>query len=101
MMEILSLFGFCVPLIADKLVKKNMDQEVAISYFKAHCLKIIEEIQKKQQRITITRRNKPLAIISPVESSTPLFGSLQGTAEIKGDIVTAIDTPWEATHDQE
>ena len=68
--------------------------EIAISEFKAKCLALLEQVQKTKQPIRITRFGKPIADVVPAapEAKSDWFGSMEGTAEFVGDIVSpAID----------
>jgi prevent-host-death family protein len=42
---------------------------MAISQFKAHALKIIDEISQNHETIIVTKRGKPLAKILPYEEA--------------------------------
>ena len=55
--------------------------------FKTHCLKLIDKVNQTKQPITITKHGKPMAKLTPIEDETySLFGCLENTVEIKGDI---------------
>ena len=50
--------------------------------FKASCLRIIDQINKDKQPVTITKRGKPVARLSPVHSATPgksIIGAMKGS----------------------
>ena len=68
-------------------------QEVAISEFKAKCLAILEQVRKTKKPIRITRRGKPIAEVVPPTPEKPKgewLGSMKGTGEILGDIVSPV-----------
>ena len=74
---------------------------IAISKFKATCLAVLERVRKTGNPILVTRRGKPVAQVQPPPPSEPksqsLFGSMKGTAEVLGDIVSPMsDQDWEA-----
>jgi len=76
-------------------------QEVAISEFKAKCLGLLEQVRKTKKPIRITRFGKPVAVVVPPMPPAPpadWLGSMAGTIEIVGDIVSPVieDTDWEA-----
>lgn len=75
-----------------------MTNIMAISEFKSHCLEVIEKLQTNKQSIIITKRNKPIARVEAINDMTKvsLFGMLKGRAEIKGDILEAIEENWNA-----
>jgi prevent-host-death family protein len=67
-------------------------QEVAISEFKAKCLAMLEQVRKTKKPIRITRRGKPVAEVVPPSPARQKnwLGSMKGTAEILGDIVSPV-----------
>lgn len=65
--------------------------------FKAKCLHLMDEVNKKHISITITKHGKPVARLVPIEETpTDFFGILKNTVTIKGDIIAPIDIEWEA-----
>ena len=72
-------------------------KKVSAGEFKAKCLKIMDEVQRTKIHIIITKRNVPVAEMSPIkEKKRPSFGWMKGTAHIIGDIIEPIDVEWEA-----
>lgn len=71
--------------------------------FKAKCLKLIDEVAATHEPLVITKRGKPLVKLVPIESETPtsLFGYMQGTGQILGDIVNVPHEPWAAETGEE
>ena len=70
---------------------------IAIGQFKARCLGLLEEVRRKKERITITKRGVPIAEVVPV--SLPKDRDphpLRGTLLWAGDLISPIDEPWEA-----
>ena len=68
-------------------------EEVAISEFKAKCLALLEQVRKTKKPIRITRYGKPVAEVvpaGPVANKRSWLGSMAGTAEIMGDIVSPV-----------
>jgi prevent-host-death family protein len=76
---------------------------VAISEFKAKCLSLLEEVQKTKQPLRVTRFGKPVAEVVPIgpASMPDWFGSMKGTFEIVGDIISPAndENEWEALRD--
>ncbi len=65
--------------------------EIAISKFKVTCLAVLENVRKTGKAILVTRFGEPLAeIVPPRASRRPKrwVGSLAGTGQINGDIVS-------------
>lgn len=78
-------------------------KEVAISEFKAKCLALLEQVQKTKKPLRVTRFGKPIAEIVPARETggSDWIGSMRGTVEILGDIVSpaADEDEWEVLRD--
>ena len=79
-------------------------EEVAISEFKAKCLALLERVRKTRKPLRITRRGKPIAEIVPpsaVEDRASWIGSMQGSGETLGDIISPAtdEDDWEVLRD--
>lgn len=62
---------------------------IGATEFKAKCLALLDEIQEQGGTITVTKRGRPVATISPVPKKrwkSPI-GILEGKVKILGDIV--------------
>jgi prevent-host-death family protein len=69
---------------------------MAAGAFKAHCLKVMDEVQAKRQAVLITKRGKPVAKLVPVEKEKDdIFGFYKGKIKINGDIVAPAFSPEE------
>ena len=44
-----------------------MNKMIGAAEFKAHCLRILYEVQRTGDPVTITKRGKPVAEVTPVE----------------------------------
>lgn len=75
----------------------NKNQAITAEKFKAQCLQIIDEVNKKHISYVITKHGKPIARIVPIDK-TPIdyFGYLQNAISIKGNILTPINDKWDA-----
>ena len=62
---------------------------IAAGKFKANCLALMDEVQKKRQPILITKRGKPVAKLVPAKDETKdsIFGSWKDKLKIKGNII--------------
>jgi prevent-host-death family protein len=72
-------------------------QTVKASEFKARCLALMDEVARTGEPVLITKKGKPIAELRPLSSlrrKTPL-GAHKGLVEIRGDIVSPLDEPWE------
>ncbi|MBA3019252.1 MAG: type II toxin-antitoxin system Phd/YefM family antitoxin [Proteobacteria bacterium] len=72
---------------------------MAISKFKAHALKILDEVAESQEKVVITKRGKPLAEVIPYQrvegNSKP--GKLADAFVFEKDIVSPLgEEIWDA-----
>jgi len=66
-------------------------EQIAISKFKATCLAVLERVRKTGKAVLVTRFGEPVAQIGPPSVAEPVtrkLGSMRGTAQIVGDIVS-------------
>ncbi len=63
---------------------------IAAGKFKANCLAIMDEVQKKRETVLITKRGKPVAKLVPAKGNAKddFFDSMKGKAKIVGDIIS-------------
>ncbi len=72
---------------------------MAISEFKAHALRVLDEVAKFQETIVITKRGKPIAQVVPHQKSemNSAPGKLADTFVFEKDIVAPLgEGLWEA-----
>ena len=62
--------------------------------FKAKCLALLDDVALTGQTLVVTKRGKPVAQVSPVESQEP--PDLRGSVLWEKDIVAPIDEEWDA-----
>jgi prevent-host-death family protein len=62
---------------------------VSATEFKAKCLGLIDELESKGETITVTKRGRPVAVVSPAKRKRwkSSKGILAGKVKIVGDIV--------------
>jgi prevent-host-death family protein len=63
---------------------------IAAGKFKANCLAIMDEVQKKRETVLITKRGKPVAKLIPAKSEAKddFFDSWKDKLKITGDIIS-------------
>lgn len=72
---------------------------MAISEFKAHALKVLNDVAKSQETIVITKRGKPIAQVVPHRKSEmkPTPGKLADSFVFEKDVITPLgEGLWEA-----
>ncbi len=65
-------------------------QRIAISKFKATCLRVLERVRRTRKPVLITKFGQPVAqVIPPPVPARPKawIGALAGTGRIQGDII--------------
>jgi prevent-host-death family protein len=74
-------------------MRKKPIPEIAISEFKAKCLALLEQVNKTKTPLRVVKRGKPLADVfpaSPENEKRDWIGSMGGTLEITGDIISPV-----------
>ena len=76
-----------------------MGKMIGAAKFKAHCLRIIDEVQRSGEPVTITKRGLPVAEVTPVKVAqrTPLFGALKSDAYRFDDPFSPVVDPEEVS----
>jgi prevent-host-death family protein len=72
---------------------------MAAGTFKATCLAVMDEVQKKRQSVVITKNGKPVAKLVPIaKEPDPIFGFMRGKIAIVGDVVSPVvpQEDWDA-----
>ena len=68
-------------------------RKVAISEFKTKCLSLLDEVSKTKTPLRVTRRGEAIADVVPASLDTAersWIGSMAGSMEITGDIVSSV-----------
>ena len=75
----------------------NENKTFGAGEFKTHCLRLIDEVNQTKESIVITKHGKPMAELKPIADETySLFGCLENTVEVMGDIVEGTGEVWQA-----
>ena len=65
-----------------------MTKTVGAAEFKARCLRLINEMREDGEPITITKRGRAVAVLTPAprsEEKPPLLGALRGSVLVYDD----------------
>jgi prevent-host-death family protein len=76
--------------------------EVSAAEFKAHCLRLMDQVAAGGEPLTITKRGRPVARLvapEPEPGRASLFGYMAGTGEVVCDIVAEPMPIWNADCD--
>jgi prevent-host-death family protein len=84
-------------MVMTMVMKSHPELSVTASEFKAKCLALMDEVAKSGNPVTITKRGKPVAQLTPVRSRPKtIVGAMKGRIEMLGDIMSPIDIRWNA-----
>ncbi len=75
---------------------------IGAAEFKAHCLRILDEVERTGEPVTITKRGRPVAEVKPVENreGKSIFGLMKGSVTWLGDPEeSGFDPDWEKEWD--
>ncbi len=56
-------------------------KSIGAARFKAECLRVIDQMNRDREPVTITKRGRPVAVLTPVVASEPksIIGALKGS----------------------
>lgn len=68
--------------------RQRRSHTIGVAAFKARCLEMLDNVDKRGDEIVVTKRGKPIAKIEPVRPAVDdLEGAYAGRMKIVGDIV--------------
>ncbi|HTU10851.1 MAG TPA: type II toxin-antitoxin system prevent-host-death family antitoxin [Allosphingosinicella sp.] len=77
-----------------------MGKMIGAAEFKAHCLRILDEVERTGEGITVTKRGRPVAELKPVakKERRSIIGAMKGSVlKYERPFDTAIDPEkWDA-----
>ena len=75
--------------------QKTSEKTMAAGEFKAHCLRVMDEVERTRRPVVITKRGRPVARLVPADpaEADTLFGRLAEEIRIVGDITAPLDPP--------
>lgn len=70
---------------------------LAVTEFKAHALKVLDQIAKTRESVLVTKRGEPLVEVVPYSPEIPRPGSLADALVFEDDILEPLgDEMWDA-----
>lgn len=69
---------------------------LGITEFKAHCLRVADDVARTGRPVTITRHGRPLVELVPARPLRPLEGSVEFLVD-EEELLAPIDVEWDAT----
>jgi prevent-host-death family protein len=81
-----------------------MYESIPISKFRATCLRLLENVNKTGNSIIVTRKGKPIALVTPPPPPPKRYqwmGFMKDRIKITGDIIAPAsdEKDWEALED--
>lgn len=85
-------------------MEKKKDNYISSTNFKQHFLQYVKDINNNKNSFVITKRDKPIAKISPIDIDnkklSTCFGVMKGTIKINDDIVNfSTESEWEVSNE--
>lgn len=72
-------------------------KQMTASAFKAKCLQLMDEVAATGEPVLITKNGQPMCQLVPYRRKPKtLYGALQGSLKITGDLMAPLDVAWEA-----
>jgi len=71
------------------------DDVMAISDFKARCLRVADQVARTGRPVTITRHGRPLVEVVPARPLRPLEGSVTFLVD-EEELIAPIEADWDA-----
>lgn len=79
------------------MFEANTQLTISAGNFKTQCLALMDNVKNKRQTVVITKRGIPVAKLMPVDETTSsLFGWMEGTVIEQGNIIDPIECTWKA-----
>jgi prevent-host-death family protein len=76
------------------------EKSIGAAAFKTHCLKLLEDVERTRQPVTITKRGRPVAELRPIPArkGTSIFGAMAGSVVFLDDdaMLAPMDVEWDA-----
>ena len=76
-----------------------MGKTIGAAEFKAHCLRILDEIERSGEGVTITKRGRAVAEVTPIapQEAQDFIGSMKGSlVRYDRPFDPASETSWDA-----
>ena len=82
------------------LAEAEQPASIAVTEFKSRCLAVIDDVaQGKTGPVLLTRRNRPVAAIVPIDDAPPdLWGAMRGSVTVAAgtDLTEGTGELWDA-----
>ncbi len=75
---------------------------IIISEFKAKCISMLKEVDRKKESLLVTRQGQALVVVTPFKDkqASGVVGALKNTVTIRGDLIhNDMADEWEMEHE--
>ena len=72
------------------------EKSVTATHFKAHCLRLLEDVRRTRQSLIVTRHGKPVAQIGPPSADDTHVNALKGSVLQQEDLVSPVAGTWDS-----
>lgn len=69
---------------------------VTATHFKAHCLRLLEDVRRTRQPLVVTRHGRPVAEIGPPSLRATAVNALKGSILQQDDLLAPVAGTWES-----
>ena len=69
---------------------------VTATHFKAHCLRLLEDVRSTRQPLVVTRHGKPVAEIGPPSAGDTQVNALKGSVLHQEDLLSPVAGTWDS-----
>lgn len=74
------------------------DKIVTATHFKAHCLRLLEDVRRTRQPLIVTRHGKAVAEIAPPSSQDTAGNPLKGSILEQADLLSPVAGTWDSAN---
>jgi prevent-host-death family protein len=71
---------------------------VTATHFKAHCLRLLEDVRRTRRPLVVTRHGKPVAEIGPPSSRDTSVNALKGSILQQEDLLSPVSGTWDSAN---
>ena len=75
----------------------KLQKVVTATHFKAHCLRLLEDVRRTRQPLVVTRHGRPVAEIGP-PSAAGTSNALKGSVLQQDDLVSPVAGIWDSAN---
>jgi prevent-host-death family protein len=82
----------------DSGIRMKPGKLVTATHFKAHCLRLLEDVRRTRQPLVVTRHGRPVAEIGPPSASETPVNALKGSILHQEDLLSPVAGSWDSAN---